>query len=285
MGVLREQMIREMRLRRLCQSTQKSYLRAVAGLAKHYRQAPDQIDAQKLKDYVLLLMTEKKLNWSTVNVATAGLRFFYAVTLGRKDLALTIPPRRHPSRLPEILSSEELLRLFAVVDRPKHRTILLTTYAAGLRVSEVVQLKVTHIDSHRMMIRVEAGKGDKDRYTILSNRLLVELRSYWKTVRSALWLFPGQKPGTHLGESSARRVFTMAKYKAGIQKKGGIHMLRHSFATHLLEAGVDIRTIQLLMGHSSIISTIRYLQVTRKNLASTQSPLDLLDFQGLGRFQ
>ena len=176
------------------------------------------------------------------------------MVLDRKDLVLAIPPRKTPQYLPEILSAQELQRLFDI-ENPKHRAILMTTYAAGLRVSEVVRLRVTDIDSHRMMIRVEEGKGEKDRYTILSQRLLQELRVYWKIHRPSRWLFPGQKPDTPIGPRTAQKVFTKAKTRAAIRKPGGIHLLRHSFASHLLEAGVDLRTIQLLMGHSSILST------------------------------
>ena len=166
------------------------------------------------------------------------------------------------------------------IDNPKHRVLLMTTYAAGLRVSEVVRLKIADIDSNRMMIRVGNGKGEKDRYSILSQRLLQELRTYWQIHRPSLWLFPGQKPDTPIGPRTAQKVFTKAKTRAAIRKPGGIHLLRHSFATHLLEAGVDLRTIQLLMGHSSILSTVRYLQLTQKTLDSLQSPLDLLDLPG-----
>ena len=277
MTPLRQRMIRQMQLRRFSPSTQKSYLRAVAGLARHYDQSPDQITGRKVQDYLLFLMTEHKLGWSTVNVIVAGLQFFYTQTLGRTDVALAIPPRKTPRQLPEVLSREELRRLFAEAENPKHRTLLMTTYAAGLRVSEVIRLKAAHIDSQRMMIRVVRGKGNKDRYTILSQRLLAELRSYWKAYRPAVWLFAGRNPNRPIADSTARAVFHKAKDRAGIRKQGGIHILRHSFATHLLEAGVDLRTIQLLMGHASIASTVRYLQLTRKTLDATQSPLDLLE--------
>lgn len=217
-------------------------------------------------------------------MVTTALRFFYTVTLDRRDLALAIPPRKTPRHLPEVLSAAELQRLFDI-ENPKHRVLLMTTYAAGLRVSEVVRLRVTDIDSNRMMVRVEEGKGEKDRYTILSQRLLQELRAYWKIHRPPRWLFPGREPGSPIAPRTAQQVFTKAKTRAAIRKPGGIHLLRHSFATHLLEAGVDIHTIQLLMGHTSIVSTVRYLQLTRKTLDPTQSPLDLLDLPAVKRFQ
>jgi site-specific recombinase XerD len=284
MGILRDRMIRDMQLRRFSGATQGAYLREVALLVKHFQQPPDRIDQHMLQDYILYLLTERQLASSSVNVATAALRFFYTVTLNRQDLALAIPPRKTPRHLPQVLSGVELQRLFDV-ENPKHRVLLMTTYAAGLRVSEVVRLRVTDIDSHRMMIRVEGGKGEKDRYTILSPRLLQELRTYWQIQRPPQWLFPGPKSGSPITPRTAQEVFTRAKTRAAISKAGGIHLLRHSFATHLLEAGVDLRTIQLLMGHSSIGSTVRYLQLTRKTLDSAQSPLDLLDLPAVKRFQ
>lgn len=281
MGMLRDRMIREMQLRRFAPATQRAYLGAVIGLAKHYQRSPDQIGTEQVQDYILYLMNTRKLQWSTVNVVSGGLRFFYIQTLKQLDRILDLPPRKTPRPLPDILSAEEIQRLFAGPNNPKHRALLMTTYGGGLRLSEVIRLQLPHIDSQRMMIRVAHGKGDKDRYTILSRRLLTELRSYWKLERPPLWLFPGKDPQQPMSESTARTIFTQAKHRAGIHKRGGIHLLRHSFATHLLEAGVDIRTIQLLMGHASITSTVRYLHLTRKTLANTQSPLDLLDLSQL----
>jgi site-specific recombinase XerD len=194
------------------------------------------------------------------------------------SIYLDIPARKKDNRLPEILSTEELERLFTALSNQKHRALLMTTYAAGLRVSEVVSLKVGDIDSKRMMIRVQQGKGRKDRYTVLSQRLLKELRTYWRVYRPSVWLFfSGKEYIRPLSISSAQRVYNYAKEKAGIQKGKGIHTLRHCFATHLLEAGVDLRTIQTLMGHCSILTTMVYLQVTRKHLSCVQSPLDLIE--------
>ena len=160
----------------------------------------------------------------------------------------------------------------------------MTTYSAGLRVGEAVKLKVTDIDSGRMVIRVDDGKGKKDRYTILSDRLVSELRTYWRIQRPPVWLFPGRRIDSPMAARTAQEVYLNAKARAGIKKRGGIHSLRHSFATHLLEAGVDIRTIQVLLGHSTITSTVIYLQIARKNIDSTQSPLDLLDLPAAKRF-
>jgi integrase/recombinase XerD len=285
MGVLRDRMIRELQLRRYAAATQKAYLEAVRGLAKYFMIAPDQLTAQQVQDYLLYLMTERKLQWNTVNTIVSGLTFFFTQTLKRPDIALAIPARRTPRWLPEIYSAEELQRLFAAAPPGKPRALLMTTYGGGLRVSEVIRLQVTDIDSQRRMVRVARGKRDKDRYTLLSARLLDELRAYWKIDRPRPWLFPGRHPQRPLSDEAARALFSQAKAKAGIHKGGSIHILRHCFATHLLEAHVDLRTIQILMGHSSITSTAYYLHLTRKTLDQTQNPLDLLDLSHLPAVQ
>lgn len=285
MGVLRDQMIRELRLRRYAPLTQKAYLEAVVGLTKHFRISPDQLSPQQVQDYLLYLMMERKLHWNTVNTICSGLTFFYTQTLKRPDVAMAMPVRRTPRQLPEILSAAELQALFGAVDDHQHRVLLMTTYGGGLRVSEVVKLRPCDIDSQRMMIRVVAGKRAKDRYTLLSIRLLEELRAYWRAYRPLHWLFPGRRPESPFNDDKARTVFNRAKAKAGIRKAGSIHLLRHCFATHLLEAGVDLRTIQILMGHSSIDSTVLYLHMTRKKLDATQNPLDLLDLSGLPKLR
>jgi integrase/recombinase XerD len=285
MGALRDQMIRELRLRRYAPATQKAYLAAVVGLTKHFGISPDQLSPRQVQDYLLYLMTERKLHWNTVNAICSGLTFFYTQTIKRPDVAAAMPLRRTPRQLPEILSGNELLALFAATDNLQDRALLMTTYGGGLRVSEVVKLRPGDIDSQRMMIRVVAGKRAKDRYTLLSVRLLEELRAYWRAYRPLNWLFPAPHAHNHLDSNRAREIFNRAKAKAGIRKGGSIHLLRHCFATHLLEAGVDLRTIQILMGHSSIDSTVWYLHMTRKKLDTTQNPLDLLDLSGLPNFQ
>jgi site-specific recombinase XerD len=239
--------------------------------------APDRLTAAQVQDYLLYLMTERQLQWSSVNTIAAGLTFFYTQTLNRPDIALALPPRRTPRSLPEIYSAQELQRLFAAAEHPKHRALLMTTYGGGLRVSEVVRLQVSDIDSQRCMIRVARGKRRQDRYTLLSARLLVELRAYWRVAQPRPWLFPGRDASRPMSDETARAIFNLAKARAGIHKRGSIHVLRHCFATHLLEAHVDLRTIQLLMGHASITSTAYYLHLTRKTLDQTQNPLDLLD--------
>ena len=283
MSELRERMIREMQLRRLSERTQESYLFGVRSLAKHYMRSPDQLTDREVQDFILHLLTVRRLVWSTCNIYVSGMKFLYGVTLGRTSTCLAIPPRKTEQRLPEILSTEELTRIFAVTTNLKHRTLLKTVYAAGLRVGEVVRLKVTDIDGDRMTIRVEQGKGRKDRYTTLSPRLLVDLREYWKSYRPTPWLFPGHAPDRPMAIDSAYMIYVRAKLKAGIHKEGSIHVLRHAFATHMLEAGVDLRTLQELLGHRSIGTTQRYLHVTRKSFGTPGNPLDLLVITGKGR--
>ncbi len=278
MGELRDRMIKGMELRRLAASTQVAYLRGVEGLARHFGRAPDRMSGGEVKDYLHHLLVERKLGWSTVNVAAAGIGFFFTDTLGRPEVRQAIPPRRTPRRLPEILSREEIARLFEVTGNLKHRALLMTAYGGGLRVGELLNLRIEDVDSGRMMIRVRKGKGEKDRYTVLFPRLLEQLRLYWKSCRPERpWLFPGAKSGRSLCCRSAGLIYQKAKEKAGISKRGGIHTLRHCFATHLLEEGVDLRTIQLLMGHRSISTTIGYVQLTARRLETALGPLDLLD--------
>jgi len=283
MRPLRQKMLEDMKLRRFAPNTQESYVSAVAGLAKYYKQSPDLIDKEKIQAYLLHLMEERKLSWGTCNIVVSALRFFYTQTLGMDSMHLGIPPMKTQTKLPEVLSVEEITRPFQCTRNLKHRVILMTTYAAGLRVSEVVNLMLKDIDSRRMTIRVCQGKGNKDRYTILSNRLVTELRTYWRKYKPRLWLFPGAFPDRPMTRFSAERLYYAAKERAGITKEGCIHMLRHCFATHLLEAGVDLRTIQLLMGHSSITTTMRYLRITSKKLSATKSPLDLIEIPDIRR--
>jgi integrase/recombinase XerD len=275
MTELRRKMIRDMQLRNFSLATQKSYLNSVTGLAKHYHQSPDVISPAEIQDYVIYLLTERKLAIGSCHTIITALRFFYSVTLGEDKSRAPIPEVKNYRRLPNILSGNELEKLFAVVKNIKHRAVLMTAYSGGLRASELVHLKVADIHSDRMMIRVEQGKGMKDRYTLLSKRLLEELRNYWKIKRPNIWLFPGRS-NHPMTRRMTYHIYVDAAKKAGIKRKGGIHTLRHCFATHLLEAGEDLRTIQLLMGHSSIRTTVSYLQVTSKTLQGTKSPLDLL---------
>ena len=277
MTPLRQQMIDDMSVRGMAETTKKAYLQAVSGLAKYYRRSPERITDRDVQQYLLHLMQERKLSWSTCNIATNGLRFLYRVTLDRREAEFCIPRAKAPQRLPEIFSREEVERLLAAATEPKHRTLLMLTYSAGLRLSEVAHLKVTDIDSGRMSVRVDQGKGKKDRYTVLSKRMLRELRGYWLAYRPREWLFTGRDRARPVHPKTIQRIFHTAKDKAGIHKRCGIHALRHAFATHLLEAGTDVHTIQRLLGHGHISTTMRYFHLTQKHLLGTGSPLDLLD--------
>jgi integrase/recombinase XerD len=277
MGALRKQMDGDLVVRGMSVRTREAYLGAVAGLAKHYARRPDQITAQEVQNYLLHLVEERRLAWSSCNIVAQGLKFFYRVTLKRSQTQFDIPRARQPQKLPQILSREEVAALIEKTVNLKHRAILMAAYGAGLRLNEICHLKLTDIDSKRMTIRVEQGKGAKDRYTLLSPRLLTELRRYWVLYRPKEWLFTGRGATGPIGEHTVHRIYHAAKARAGIVKEGGIHSLRHAFATHLLESGVDIHTIQRLLGHGHISTTMRYLHLARKHLAKTPSPLELLE--------
>jgi integrase/recombinase XerD len=276
MTSLRQQMTDQMTVRGMAEKTKEAYLRAVTGLARYYRRSPDQLTEQEVQQYLLHLIQERRLAWSSCNVATNGLKFFCHVTLGRREAQFCIPQAKSPQRLPEILSCEEIERLLAAASDPKHRTLLMLTYSAGLRVSEVAHLKVHDIDSGRMSVRVEQGKGNKDRYTVLSARMLKQLRTYWLAYRPEVWLFSGRDRTRPMHVKTIQRIFYSAKERAGIVKNCGIHALRHAFATHLLEAGTDLHTIQRLLGHGHLSTTMRYFHLAQKRLLSAGSPLDLL---------
>ena len=276
MGELRDRMHHDMVVRGLAESTRESYLAAVAGLAKFYHRSPDRLAQREVEVYLVHLAEERKLAWNTRSLITNGLRFFYHTTLGRQRMDFAIPRPKAPAKLPEILSREEVARILSRPANRKHRVLLMTGYATGLRVSELVRLRVTDLDSDRMTIRVEQGKGGQDRYTLLSPRLLEELRAYWRGARPQPWLFPSQRGSRPVSISCAQRVYERAKREAGVRKRGGIHALRHAFATHLLEAGTDLHTIQRLLGHRHLGTSMRYFHLAQKTLAERPSPLDLL---------
>ncbi len=278
MTPLRHKMLNDLVVRGLAENTQKSYLQSVTGLARHYRRSPDQISAQEVQDYLISLHQHRQLSWRSCNAIRHGLRFFYRITLGRPEPHFYIPGAKEPSKLPEVLSHEELVRLFTVTTNRKQRALLMAAYAAGLRASELTHLKVTDIDSQRMCIRVEQGKGQKDRYVPLSPRLLQQLRHYWCRYRPPVWLFPGRPKDRAMSRHGVSWIYHHAKTKANINKAGGIHTLRHCFGTHLLEAGTELVVIQRLMGHTSIRSTLRYLHIAQDRTTTTTSPLELLDF-------
>ena len=285
MSKLRQQLIQELVLRGCSPRTQEAYVSAVYHLAKYYRRSPDQISDQEVRAYLLYLAQTKKLAASSRNQATSALRFFYATVLGRPvDQVVRVLPRvRHVVKRPRVFAITELERLFTIgCPHPRHRAFLMTVYGAGLRLNEACHLKPEHIESQRQQIRVVQGKGNKDRYTLLSARLLEELRSYWKWCRPKEWLFPSSAdPAKPMVDTTAQRIFNRAVERARLPDKGGIHSLRHSFATHLLEAGVEITAVQRLLGHSSLSTTTTYLHVRQERLSQIGGPLELLDLSRL----
>ncbi len=275
MTPLRECMIRELELQRKAPLTVDAYVKAVAQLAQHYGRSPDAISVDEVRDFLHYLITQKKVAFSTCNQKLSAIQFFYRHVLGRKDFSLRVPSKRG-GRLPEPFSRGEIAKILDATRNLKHRALLMTAYGGGLRVSELVRLQLGDIHSERMLIRVNQGKGRKDRYTLLSQRLLEELRAYWRAYRPRPWLFPGRDPSRPLPANTAKKIFTAAKQRVAIQHGHGIHSLRHSFATHLMEAGVALPVIQRLMGHGSLATTAKYLHVTSQHLAGVRSPLDLL---------
>ena len=276
MTELRKKMIREMELRNLARNTQRTYLNAVSGLAKHYMQSPDNVTKEMIEDYLLYLKKDKGHAPTTVGTAITGLRFFYGHVLGDEQLAPRCTFAKTPKNLPTVLSQQEIWRIINAPKNMKHRLLLMTTYSAGLRASETLSLKPENIDSKRMLIKV-TGKGGKQRYTLLSQKLLPELRKYYKAYRPEGLLFPSHRDGKPLNYETIRSVYEKARKKARVNRGVGVHTLRHSFATHLLEAGHDIRKIQVLMGHSRLTTTTIYLHVSRETLSKVPSPLDLFN--------
>jgi site-specific recombinase XerD len=277
MSELRARMIRDMTVRGFSPRTHEAYIRQVVGLARYYRRAPDQLSPDEVQTYLAYLLQERKVSWSTCAQAAHAFRFLYHVTFGRDRVQFQVPAPRQPQKLPEILSREEIGRLLNACTRVRDRLLLATTYAAGLRVSEVVNLKVSDLDADRLTVRVAQGKGAVDRYVPLSPRLLQDWRIYWQTSRPGLWLFPNRAGTRPIDMTVAQKVYTLTKLRAGISKQGGIHALRHAFATHLLEAGRDVPTVQRLLGHRYVTSTIRYFHLNQGRVLATLSPFDLLE--------
>jgi integrase/recombinase XerD len=279
---LRRRMIEDMQLRNLSPVTQRCYVYAVAQFARHFNQSPDRLGLAEIRAYQLHLTTTG-ISWAGFNVAVCALRFFYGIILGRTAMVDRIPYARKPRRLPVILSADELVRFFSAVPNLKHRTALKAAYAAGLRVSEVVRLKLADIDSSRMLIRIDQGKGGRDRYIMLSPQLLGVLRAYWRETRPVHWLFPGEDSSRPLDPSVLQAACRTARAAAKLGKPVTVHTLRHSFATHLLEAGTDIRIIQVLLGHRDLSTTARYTQVAAATtIGNTASPFDRLKLEEAG---
>lgn len=277
MGKLREQMKMDMELKGLADKTQKVYLARMRDFVQHFGRSPDLLGEQEIREYLHHLIRDTEFSQSTINQAYSALKFFYQTTLQRVWDISRIPRVKVKQTLPVVFSQQEIKVLLGVVSNLKHLALLMTIYSGGLRVSEAVHLKVFDIDSDRMMIRVDQGKGKKDRYTLLAKKALVVLREYWQVYRAEDWLFPGQIPGQPLSTRSIQKVFNRSVERAGIRKPSRLHTLRHSFATHLAEAGVALPYIQQLLGHTSLKTTSIYLHVTRKDLARIVSPLDLIE--------
>ena len=273
----RTRMIEDMQMRNLSPHTQRAYVSAVARFATFFQKSPEQLGPEDVRTYLLHIVHKRRASWSFYNQTLCALRFLYHTTLVRPHLLDGIPCPKKAKRLPVILSPDEVQRFLSVINNPKHRALFMTAYAAGLRVSELVNLRVEDIDSARMLIRVRQGKGFKDRYGKLADRLLIELREYWKIRRPTTWLFPGEHPDRPIHTSTVTRLCGDIANRAALGKHVSVHTLRHSFATHLLDHGTDLRTIQVLLGHRALSTTAIYTHVSQAKLQSTPSPLDLLE--------
>jgi site-specific recombinase XerD len=270
-------MIEDLQIRNLAANTQESYVQQVSLFARYFNQSPERLGPEQIRAYQVYLTNEKKSSTGSILIAIAALRFLYRVTL-KKDWTFEdiIPAPKKPQTLPVVLSPEEVIQFLACVASHKHRAILTTCYAAGLRVSESIALTPPAIDSKRMVLRVEQGKGMKDRYVMLSPKLLEILRDWWRVERPEHWLFPGDIPGKHITRDAVERECQNAHRICKISKPITPHSMRHAFAVHLLEQGTDVRTIQLLLGHRSLTTTAKYLRIATSKVCSTSSPLDLL---------
>jgi site-specific recombinase XerD len=276
MGNLRDKMKKDMELKNLSERTIETYLKCMRNFVIHYGKSPEDMGHSAIRDYLYYLLKEKNASQATISQHYSALKFFYQTTLGRDWDALKIPRSRREKKLPIVLSREEVGAVLDSVRNLKYRTILMTIYSGGLRLGEALSLKVSDIDSQRMMIHVRRAKGNKDRYTLLGNRSLEMLRNYWSIYRPQDLLFPSRRAGQPICPTGTQKAFKEALYKTGIKKKASVHTLRHSFATHLLEEGTEIPYIQNLLGHSDPRTTSIYLHVARKKLSKVVSPIDLI---------
>ena len=278
MTPLRQRMIEDMQLRNLTEGTQEAYLRAVERLAGFYHRSPDKLNRDQVRGFLVHLISKERISPSTLNVYRCGLQLFYRVTLRRDWVLEGMVCAKTQKRLPVVLSRSEVRKLLDAAATPRDHALLATAYATGLRVSELIHLQVTDIDSQRMVIRVQQGKGGKDRYVMLSPQLLCDLREYWRLSKPKTWLFPSNtKLGHPLSREMVFRICQNTARRAKLGKSVGPHTLRHSFATHLLESGTNIRTIQVLLGHRSLRTTAIYTFVSPQQVTAVQSPLDTLD--------
>lgn len=277
MGKLQDRMRRDMELKNLSPRTIETYLFCMREFVKHHGRSPEELGDEEIRQFLHYLIKEKKASQSKVNQSYSALKFFYERSLGRGWNNTTIPRCKRGKKLPVILSLEEVSRILSSIENLKHRTILTTIYSGGLRISEGVNLRLSDIDGSRMMIRVRQGKGDKDRYTLLGERTLELLREYFKTYRPIHWLFPSEKGDWPLTVSTVQKAFKQALWKTGIKKEASVHTLRHSFATHLLESGIDLYYIQRLLGHTTAKTTAIYLHVRQRDMGKIKSPVDLME--------
>jgi integrase/recombinase XerD len=278
MSPLRRRMIEDMRIRNLTPNTQRVYIAQVFRFACHFRKSPEHLGPAEIRTYLLYLVQDMHLAASSVIVAVSALRFFYTVTLKRPWVVKDdIPTGRQAKKLPVVLSKDEVAHFLDAVGNLKHRVILTVCYATGLRISEAVRLTPAAIDSKRMVIRVEQGKGRKDRYVMLPPKLLAMLRDYWKSTHPGAWLFPGDRPDKPISPLTIDHTCRQVRQRCGMGKPVSPHSLRHTFAVHLLEAGTDLRTIQLLLGHRNLSTTARYLMIATTKVCATASPLETLE--------
>jgi integrase/recombinase XerD len=280
MTTLRQRMIDDLKVRNRSLRTIQSYVAQVAKFARHFGKSPELLGPEEIRQYQVYLVEQGRVSWSNFNQAVCALRFLYRQTLGRDWAVAHIPFPRQPKTLPVVLSQAEVMRFLEAIRTIKFRALLMTAYAAGLRLSEVTHLQVSDIDSQRMVIRVRQGKGQKDRYVMLAPTLLEVLRLYWRAERPTTWLFPSKgKPEQPINHSVVQRACHQAGIDAGLTKRATVRSLRHSFATHLIETGTDIRVIQTLLGHSHVSTTQIYTHVSAKTVRATESPLELLAYQ------
>src|SRR3954465_15117128 len=277
MTPLRRRMTEDLTLHNISPKTARRYIKWVADFAQHFHTSPERLGPEHVRSYLLHLLQERETSWSVHKEARQALKFLYRVTLGRGEVVEKVACPRAPRTLPVVLSQDEMARFLDALQNPKHRAVLMTAYAAGLRLSEVARLRLEDIDGARMVIPVRQGKGHKDRDVMLSPRLLAVLREYWATCRPEPYLFPGRQPDHPVSPRPVQKVCERALAASGLSKHVPMHTLRHSFATHLLESGTDLRTIQVLLGHHSFSTTAKYLHITTAALKSTRSPFDGLE--------
>jgi len=280
MTPLRQRLIHDMQLRNYSSYTIRGYVAFLAQFARYFRRSPAVLTPEHARQYQLHLL-RRKVSWSTFNQSVCALRFLYGTTLGRKDYIPRLPFGKKPKHIPVVLSRDEVLKLLQCIPSRKQRMLLATMYATGMRVGEAVRLRVTDIDSRRMTILVGRGKGNKQRLVPLSAKLLTELRLFWKTHRHPVWLFPGKRPDQPLTAEAVGAILRRVKVRAGLKRRFSTHTLRHTFATELLEAGVDLFSIQKILGHRSLSTTALYTHVRRSHLQEACQSLDLLPLEQL----